>query len=81
MKGVSLLIVPLEERKKQFRTIYEELDKVHRIKRVNLSKILKTNRLTISRRLNEAFKECYVSLPQIRKRSYANMKEYMYEAV
>lgn len=68
----------LEERKRQYRSIYEELVELHRIKNVDLSKILKKNRSVIGRRIREAFEEGYISLPQIRKRSYANMKEYMY---
>jgi DNA-binding Lrp family transcriptional regulator len=68
----------LEERKNQYRGIYEKLYKFYRIKIVSLSKKLKRNRSVIGRRINEAFEEKYISLPQIRLRSYANMKEYVY---
>jgi hypothetical protein len=68
----------LKDRKKQYRIIYEELSKSHRIKVNRLSSVLRINPNSASRRLREAFELGYVTLPQIRRRSYANMKEYMY---
>jgi hypothetical protein len=67
-----------EKKRKQNRIIYETLNKDHRIKLKNLSTILGTDRNTTSRKLREAFEQGYVLLPQIRRRSYANMKEYIY---
>jgi hypothetical protein len=70
--------ISLKDRKKQYRIIYEELSKSHRIKVNRLSSILRINPNSASRRLREAFDLGYITLPQIRRRSYANTKEYMY---
>jgi hypothetical protein len=67
-----------ENRRNQYRAIYEALHKYSRIKVKDLSAILGVNRHTASRLLREAFRKGYILPPQIRKRSYANMKEYMY---
>ena len=67
-----------EQHRKQYRTIYEELDEVPRIYIKELSKVLGVNSHAGSKRLKEAFKKGYIMLPQIRKRSYKNMEEYMY---
>jgi hypothetical protein len=68
----------LEDRIKQYRILYEELNKSHRVKIKKLSQILGMKLNTTSKRLNEAFNLGYVTFPQLRKRSYANMKEYVY---
>lgn len=68
----------LEDRKKQYRIIYELLYKMARIKVKEISSALRINRNAASRRLREAFELYYVLTPQIRKHSYANLKEYMY---
>ncbi len=67
----------LEHRRFQYRTIYESLDSYERIKVKDLSSALGVNRHTTSKRLKEAFEQGYILMPQIRKRSYANLKEYM----
>lgn len=67
-----------EQHKEQYRTIYEELDKLPRIYIKELSKVLGVNSHAGSKRLKEAFEKGYIMLPQIRKRSYKNMEEYMY---
>jgi hypothetical protein len=68
----------LGERKNQYRIIYETLYKNPRIKVSALAHILGTNRHSAGRRLNEALNLGYVLVPQIRRRSFANMKEYIY---
>lgn len=68
----------LENRKKQYRIIYEVLDKKPRTQVKNISTALGINRNAASNRLKEAFNLGYVLKPQIRKRSYKNMKEYIY---
>jgi predicted DNA-binding transcriptional regulator len=68
----------LEERKKQYRIIYELLCKSTRIHIKDLAHILEIDPYTASRRLREAFEQGYISFPQVRKRSYAALKEYMY---
>jgi hypothetical protein len=68
----------LEDRKKQYRTIYEALNENPRIKVKRLTSILYTNHVTVRRGLREALEKGYVLLPQIRKQSYLNLREYMY---
>jgi DNA-binding Lrp family transcriptional regulator len=67
-----------EKRKKQYRTIYEKLRRDPRIYAKELAKVLGIDRDVASRRLKEAFEQGYISLPQVRKRSYKNTKEYIY---
>ncbi len=68
----------LEDRKKQFRVIYEELTKDFRVYIKSLAKALQIDGHTASKRLREALEKGYIFLPQLRRRSYANFKEYMY---
>lgn len=68
----------LEERKREYRTIYELLEDKPRINVKNIASVLESDRHSASKRLKEAFAFGYVEKPQIRKRSYQNMKEYMY---
>lgn len=72
------MLIRHEQHKEQYRTIYEELDKAPRIYIKELSKVLGVNSHAGSKRLGEAFEKGYVLVPQIRKRSYKNMKEYIY---
>lgn len=67
----------LEQRKRQFRLIYEVLYEDPRIFPAHLSSLLRVNRHVITNRMQEAFNSGYILVPQIRKRSYANLKEYM----
>ncbi|KYK32227.1 MAG: hypothetical protein AYK19_15760 [Theionarchaea archaeon DG-70-1] len=67
----------LEQRKKQFRVLYEVLNETPRIFVKDVSSILCTNRYVTAKRMQEAFNSGYILIPQIRKRSYANLKEYM----
>lgn len=68
----------LEDREKQYRAIYEAINENPRIKIKKLIPILNTNHVTARRRLNEALDQGYVLAPQMRKRSFSNMKEYVY---
>jgi len=70
----------LEYLKKQYRIIYESLDEDPRIQMKDLSTILGVNRNSASKLVEKAFEQEYVMIPQIRKRSYANLKEYVYLA-
>lgn len=70
----------LEHRRTQYRAIYESLNTCERIKVKELSSTLGVNRHTTSKRLKEAFEQGYILMPQIRKRSYTNLREYMYFA-
>ena len=67
-----------EQKEKQYRTIYDALDETPRIKTKTLATILGITPVAASRRLKEALDFGYVLSPQLRKRSFSNMKEYMY---
>lgn len=77
MKAVS---TRLEYLKNQYRTIYESLDENPRIQLKDLSTILGVNRNSASKLMEKAFEQEYVMIPQIRRCSYSNMKEYVYLA-
>jgi predicted transcriptional regulator len=68
----------LEDKKIDFRIIYEELNRDFRIFINDLAESLQVNRTTARRRLNEAFEKGYIEPPQIRKRSFENFKEYIF---
>lgn len=68
----------LSERRKQYRAIYESIFENPRAFAIDISSTLQIDRNTVSRRMKEAFEEGYITKPQIRKRSYANLKEYVY---
>ena len=68
----------LERQRKQYRIIYELLDKHPRIRPLSLSKKIGTGPKTAGNLLQKAFDLGYVSRPQIRKRAYANFIEYVY---
>ncbi len=67
-----------EKRMKRNRNIYEALTSNHRVMIKELAKILQVNPTAASRILKEAFDQGYVLIPQVRKQSYANTREYMY---
>jgi hypothetical protein len=67
-----------EKRREHNRLVYETLHTDPRIHLKDLSKILRVNRNAATRILREAFEDGYVLKPQVRKRSYANLKEYVY---
>lgn len=71
----------LEERKKDFRTIYNVFYDDLRIKAHPLWKMLELKHETTARnRLKETLELGYIIGPQIRKKSYANLIEYIYYA-
>ena len=70
--------ITLEEKKKQYRIIYELIYNDPRIYINKISSILKTDRSTAGRRTHEAFNDKYVLHPQVRKKSYKNTREYVY---
>ncbi len=67
-----------KDRKKQYRSIYEAVFRIPRIKLYEVSSILQVDRNTASRRMEEAFKMGIIAGPQIRKRSFLNLLEYVY---
>jgi hypothetical protein len=69
----------LEAKMRHYRMIYEVLwSQSPRISVKDISSILHVDPRTASKRVKEAFDRGYLSGPQVRKRSYTNMKEYMY---
>lgn len=68
----------LEEKERFYRAIYEILFSNPRVKIFEMAKMLGIDRNVTSHRLYEAFNKVYISKPQIRKRAYANMQEYLY---
>jgi len=77
-KEVKALSLSLEHRKKQYRTIYETLDRKPRIYVKDVARRLGVDPRTASRRMIEAYDLGIVSKSQVRKRSHANTKEYVY---
>ncbi|MBU7012374.1 MAG: hypothetical protein HXS46_16965 [Theionarchaea archaeon] len=67
-----------EQKEEFYRAIYEIIFSIPRVKIYEIARILKIDRNVASHRLHEAFNKVYISKPQIRKRAYANMKEYSY---
>jgi hypothetical protein len=67
-----------EERERQYRLIYGLLCETPRIYVQDISEKLKINPLTAKLRLKEAHDFQYIVGPEIRKRSFKNLKEYMY---
>ena len=67
-----------ENLKKAYRSIYELLYENARVSIATISKKIGTGPKTTSIWLKDAFDYGYVSRPQIRKRSYANFKQYMF---
>ena len=68
----------LEERKQQYWSIFELLNRDPRIYIKDIALKLKIDPNTASNRLAEALAEKYFSLPQVRKCSYQNMIEYVH---
>jgi len=67
-----------EYRKKHYRSIYELLNENPRIYEKTVAKKLEIDRNTTSKRMKEAFELGFISWPQIRKRSFRNLLEYIY---
>jgi hypothetical protein len=67
-----------EKRNSQYRSCYELLFENPRIYLKDISSILGINRRTVTLRMKEAFQEQYIVGPEIRKRSFLNLREYVY---
>ena len=68
----------LEQRQKQHRSIYEIMCETPRITLKEIAIMLDMDPRTISSRVSEALELKYIIGPQIRKKSYLNLGEYMY---
>lgn len=77
-QGGERVRLTLEDKERQYRAIYEAIFETPRISVTDIASLLRVTRNTASNRLNEAFSLGYLSKSQIRKRSYANMKECVY---
>jgi predicted transcriptional regulator len=66
------------ERTKDYRIIFDLLDKKPRIQFTEIAEELGVDVRTASRRLKEAVEKGYIVGPQIRKKSFSNFKTYMY---
>jgi hypothetical protein len=75
---VEKMRITPEEKEKQFRVIFEAFLEDPRIFVNDISSLLGITRNAASNRLKEAFEKIYLSKPQIRRRSYINLKEYVY---
>ncbi|MBU6996972.1 MAG: winged helix-turn-helix domain-containing protein [Theionarchaea archaeon] len=72
------MLISLEDRMKQYRRLYEILwFKNPRIKKKEIAAALGVDPRTASRRIEEAMEGSHILGPHVRKRSYANMKEYI----
>ncbi|MBU7035786.1 MAG: winged helix-turn-helix domain-containing protein [Theionarchaea archaeon] len=68
-----------EERlKNEYRSIYELLDRAPRIQVKEVAHVLGINRNTAGARLKDAVDKGYIVGPQIRKKSFLNLAEYIY---
>lgn len=67
-----------EEKERQYRAMYEAYYESPRIFKNKIAKLLHIKRSSASDRLKEALELGWLSKPQIRRRSYANLKEYTY---
>ena len=68
----------LEQRRKQYWIIYQLLFQTPRVYIKDISSAIGADPSVTSRRIQEAFELGYIVGPQVRKRSYSNMKEYTY---
>ncbi|MBU7044910.1 MAG: hypothetical protein HXS54_00620 [Theionarchaea archaeon] len=75
--GGGRIRTTLEQRRKQYRIIYELLFKDPRIHKSVISSVLGEGR-TATLRMKEAYDHQYIVGPEIRLRSFQNLKEYMY---
>jgi len=68
----------VEQKRKQYRTIYEAIWETPRIFVKDLVILLDCTPNAASNRLKESLEFKYIVGPEIRKKSYKNLKEYMY---
>ena len=69
---------PLDQKKRQYRSIYELFSTSPRTTLKNMAVMMDLDWRTISNRVKEALEYQYIIGPQARKKSYQNLKEYMY---
>jgi hypothetical protein len=68
-----------EERlRREYRIIYELLDRAPRVQVKEITRAAGINRNTAGARLRDAFEKGYIVGPQIRKKSFSNFAEYIY---
>jgi hypothetical protein len=67
----------LEDKKRDFRRIYEEFVRDFRIYKKDIAKVLNVTDYTATRRIKEAVDMGYLLAPQIRRRSFDNFPEYV----
>jgi hypothetical protein len=71
----------LDERKEQFRTIFELWYKNPRMEIQEIGEVLELNYRTVKSRIEEAVTQGYIVGPQIRKKSFKPFKEYVHFAI
>jgi hypothetical protein len=77
MKVIAMKL-SIKEKRRQYRIIYESLYQNARVSITDISMRIGSARITASNRVKDAFEYGYITRPQIRKRSYANLKQYMF---
>ena len=70
--------VPLEQRTREYRIIFDLLNERPRIKYTEIAESLNVEIRTASGRLKEAVEEGYIAGPYVRKKSFSNFKTYVY---
>jgi hypothetical protein len=77
LKGGETLDSP-EIRQKQFRKLYEYLCEKPRFRPHHVAKEMGLRPTSVGFRLKEAIEKGYITGPQVRKKSFSNLKNYMY---
>jgi predicted transcriptional regulator len=75
---VKEMRVPLEQRIREYRIIFDLLNEKPRIQYTEIAEELDVEIRTASSRLREAIEDGYIAGPQIRKKSFSNFKTYVY---
>lgn len=66
-----------KQKEKHYRTIYEILDETPRIEQKDISELMGISPGVVGNRMKEAYEKGYIFGPNIRKKSYKNLKEYL----
>jgi hypothetical protein len=74
---VNRLTLTEEEKRKDFRAVFELLDRKPRIKYQEIANLLDVDIRIASSRLKEAIEKQYIVGPQIRKKSFSNLRNYV----
>jgi hypothetical protein len=74
---VKKMTLSEEQKRKDFRAVFDLLDRKPRIKYKEIAKVLDIDIKTASSRLEEAIEKEYIVGPQIRKKSFSNLKRYV----